>query len=152
EPEANQLYGYASAIFSDPDSLFDHSVSIASRLYEVSMVPSIKAGDLFVAYISNVFIAGTMTDAIGIFKSESKDSYLKLNTSTPTFRLKADQGVNVKKLDKGCLILNVEQDSGYKILTVDARNRIEAQFWMDQFLQLKPWEDDFQRTKNIMNV
>lgn len=152
EIEANQLYSYASAIFSDPDTLFEHSVSIASRLYEVSLVPTIKAGDLFVAYITNVSIAGRATDAIGIFKSETKDAYLKLNTSAPAFRIKADQGVNVRKLDKGCLILNIEGDSGYKILTVDARNRMEAQFWMDEFLQLKPWEDDFQRTKNIMNV
>ena len=148
----NQLYGYASGIFKDPETLFDYSVAIANRLYEVSLLPTIKSGNLFVAYIEDITIGNLTTNAIGIYKSETQDAYLKLNTTSPEFKVKTDSGVNVRKLDKGCLILNVERDSGYKILTVDTRNRLEAQFWMEDFLQVSPREDDFHRTKNMMNV
>jgi hypothetical protein len=149
---ANQLMGYASEIFSNPDSLFDCSVAIATRLYEASLLPTIKPGDLYIAYLTDITIGNITTNAIGIFKSETKDSYLKLNSTLPTFRLKADSGVNVRKLDKGCLIMNADSETGYRILAVDTRNRLEAQFWMDDFLQVAAREDDFQRTKNMMSV
>ncbi len=148
----NILFELVSAIFSDPDSLHENSVNIASHLYAVTLLPNIKSGDLYVAYLSNIRIQNQVFNAIGIFKSENKDSYLKLNTTTPSFKLKADSGVNIRNLDKGCLILDVQQEEGYKILAVDNRNTNEAHFWMNDFLQVKPLADNFHHTQNFMNL
>ncbi|WP_276368547.1 nucleoid-associated protein [Chryseolinea sp. H1M3-3] len=148
----NGLYKLVSEIFEDPDSLHENSINIASHLYAVTLLPNIKSGDLYVAYLSGVRIQNQVYNAIGIFKSENKDSYLKLNTTTPSFKLKADNGINIRKLDKGCLILDVEQEEGYKILVVDNRNANEAHFWMNDFLQVKPLADNFHHTQNFMNL
>ena len=73
---------------------------------------------------------------LGFLNAESKESYLKLNTSSGVFKLKGDTGINIRKLDKGCLILNIEKESGFKILAVDNMNKSEAQFWMNDFLKI----------------
>lgn len=148
----NPLFKIASAIFSSPENLHENSIQMATHLYEVSLLPTIKSGDLYVAFLSDVRIANTNVDAIGIFKAENKDSYLRLNTSSPDFKIKADVGVSPQKLDKGCLILNAETKSGFKILVVDNLNNSEAQFWMNDFLQIAPCADSFHRTKNKMNL
>jgi hypothetical protein len=148
----NRLFQIASEIFDNPQSLHKKSVAIATHLYEVTLLPTIKSGDLYVAYLSNVRVENETVNAIGIFKSENKDSFLRLNTSSSSFKLKAETGVNVHKVDKGCLILNMERDSGFKLLAVDNLNKSEAQFWMNDFLRVKPCVDDFHRTRTFMNM
>lgn len=148
----NPIYKFASEIFEDLELFHENSINIAKHLYEASQHPNIKSGELYVAYITNLAVDGKATEAIGIFKSENKESYLKLKAYANQFDLQADEGINVKKLDKGCLILNQEKDAGYKILIVDNANKSDAQFWKQNFLNLKPWSDSFYHTHNFMNL
>jgi len=145
----NPLYQFAAAIFDDAETLHENSINIAKHLFEATQHPNIKAGELYVAYIQDVVIENSLYNAVGIFKSENKENYLKLSRN---FNLHADEGVNIKKLDKGCLILNTEQDAGYKILIVDNVNKSDAQFWMNDFLNIKPRSDAFHQTNNFMSL
>lgn len=148
----NPLFNFASGIFSDPESLHKNSVNIAHHLYNTTLLPTIKSGELYVAYLSGLRIEDEVVNAIGIFKSESKASYLKLNTSSATFRLKADTGINIQKLDKGCLILGVGKESGFKILAVDALNKSEAHFWINDFLSVSARADNYHHTRNFLDI
>jgi hypothetical protein len=51
------------------------------------------------------------------------------------------QGVNLSKLDKGCIIFNHKKEEGYKILTVDS-NRYDARYWLEHFLSVDAFEDE----------
>lgn len=148
----NPIFKFASGIFSNAQSFHKNSIQIANHLYNVTLVPTIRSGELFVAYLSDIRIEQTRVDAIGIFKCESKESYLKLNTSSGDFKLKADAGINVSNLDKGCLILNAEKEKGFKVLAIDTRNKPEAQFWMNDFLMIKPSAGSFSHTQDFMNL
>ena len=148
----NPVYQFATAIFLNTESLHENSINMAKHLFNATQHPNIKAGDLYVAYIAGVGIEGTVVDAIGIFKSENKDTYLKLKAAKGNFKLNADEGTNIKKLDKGCLILNLESEAGYKILLVDNANQSDAQFWKQNFLGVKPWSDAFHHTQNFMSL
>lgn len=149
---SNPIFKMASQIFSSPHTLHKNSINIAGHLYETTLLPGIKSGDLFVVYLSDVRIDNVQVDALGIFKAESKDAYLKLNTSSAAFKLKSDLGVNVRKLDKGCLIFNLEKDEGFKILAVDNLNKSEAHFWMNDFLKIRARSDNYHHTRNFMNL
>ncbi len=149
----NPLFNFAAQLFDDQDGFHNNSVDIAKHLYETSIHPQIKPGDLFVAYFSDIVVEGEMMDAIGIFKSENKQAFLKLKENEEDFLLNSDEGINIEKLDKGCLILNLEKEDGYRICIVDRSNKsVEAQYWRDDFLKLKPCSDDFYYTKQYMNV
>mgnify|MGYP002539078795 CR=1 FL=1 len=69
---------YSSTIFQSPNSFVEQSKSIAKHLFEVSTHPNIKRGELYIAFIKDCIIDGYETNAIGIFKSETKDFYLNI--------------------------------------------------------------------------
>ena len=107
---------------------------------------------MYVAHFSGISVDSRSCEAVGIFKSENKDTYLKLQIDRQQFSIGAEEGVNIRKLDKGCLILNVEQEDGYKILVVDNANKSEAQYWKQDFLNIRPCADAFHHTHNFMNL
>lgn len=74
--ELNTIYSYINEIFADNNSFCKSSSNISRFLYEHSIHPKIKGGELYIAYIKNCIIDGIYTDAIGLFKSESKDTFL----------------------------------------------------------------------------
>lgn len=149
----NPMFNFAKAIFGNPDLLHNQSIFIAKHLYEQSSHPNIKPGDLMVAYIEDIVIDEVMVNAIGIFKSESKDAFLKIQHQSKQIGLDYEQGVNVEKLDKGCLIINDEESQGYKVCIVDKGNKNnEAQYWKDDFLNIKAKNDDYHNTKNFIDL
>ena len=151
--ELNPLFGYASQVFDSPQLFHPNTINIAKHLYELSIHPNIKSGDLFVAYFSNINLGDEVTNAIGIFKSENRQEFLKVDAKSENFSLHYDDGISVEKLDKGCLIFNTDREKGYKICIVDKSNKAgEAQYWVDSFLQIKPCSDDYHFTKQFMNI
>jgi len=150
--QVNPVFNFVSSVFSRPQTFHENSVNIAHHLYNTTLLPTIKSGELFVVHLSNVIVQNETTEVIGIFKAENKASYLKLNTSSPTFKLKVDSGINVQKLDKGCIVLKIEKESGFKLLAVDALNKSEAQFWMNEFLCLAPRAESYHQTRNFLDL
>lgn len=151
--EMNPLFKYISEIFDDRKKFHKQSVNLAKHLHECSQHPNIKPGDFYLAYFSDIKIGDETTDAIGLFKSETKDTFLKLLPNSTAYDLQYDNGVNIEKLDKGCLVFNVEKETGYKICIVDKNGKSEeAQYWRDTFLNLKPCADNFHHTKNFLTL
>lgn len=150
----NELFHFSSEVFNDKGKFHEASQNITKYLYDLTNHPKIKSGELYVAYFNNVQIEGELLDAIGIFKSETKETYLKVYPEDSGFNLGYEQdGINIQKLDKGCLIFNTEKEEGYKVLVVDQTNKAgEAVYWKDEFLQLKIRNDSFNQTNNTLSV
>ncbi len=149
----NALYNYSSDIFDNPKSFHKNSENIAMHLFEVSVHPQIKSGDLFITYFSNLSIDDKSSDAIGIFKSEKRQEFLKLEPRANDFSLKYDDGIGIDKLDKGCLIFNIEKEKGFKVCILDKSNKsAEAQFWKDNFLMIIPANDGYHNTREFLTI
>ena len=149
----NEVFHYASSIFSDPDCLYLQSVNIAKHLYECSSHPMIKSGELYICFFEECVIEDEVCDAIGIFKSENKETYLKVYPNNNDFTVEQQEGININKLDKGCLIFDTEKDEGFKVAIIDNTNKAEqARYWKDDFLGLKHCENTFYHTKNYINL
>jgi hypothetical protein len=147
----NPLYIYSSTIFSNPTLFHTNSINIVKHLYETSIHPQIKSGDFFVVYFSNFKIGDDSSDAIGLFKSENRQSFLKLDIVSEEFNLSYEDGINIEKADKGCIIFDINKSHGYKVCIFDKSNKsIEAQYWRDKFLQLSPCDDEFHLTKDFL--
>jgi hypothetical protein len=151
--ELNEAWHFSNSIFSSVDSFHEKSVLFAKHLYDVSNHPNIKAGELCVALFNNIQIDGELKDAIGIFKSESKESYLTVNQTGTEFGFAYEEnGINIKKPDKACLIFDDHAQDGYKVVVIDATNRSEAFYWIDQFLKLTPRSDSFNKTNEVLTL
>lgn len=151
--EYNVVYGAVAQIFDDPETLYEQSVNLAKYLYDQSTHAKIKGGEFYVVHFKDCFVDGETADAIGLFKSESKDTFLKVLLDNGGLSLDCEQGIMLKKLDKGCLIFNKNREEGFVVAVVDNTNRgIEAQYWMDDFLHLRQRKDEYSNTHNIMAI
>ena len=147
--EFNTVFNAVSAIFKDPKKSHSMSKEITRHLFEQSNHPHIKSGEVFVAHFSDVVVDNQKTYCIGIFKSELKHDFLQFREKEQNLDIYIRQGINTNKLDKGCLVFNLDQEDGYKVLSVDS-NRYDAKYWLEDFLGLLPLTDENFYTKNYL--
>ena len=136
ELELNEIFSFVTKVFKAPETLYEQSINILKHLYSKSSHPKIKAGELYISYFKSCIFEDNITDAIGIFKSENKETYLQVTQNNGKFAVGYDRGININKLDKGCLIFNLDENKGYKICIVDATNSNEAFYWVRDFLKV----------------
>lgn len=148
----NEMYHYVGKMFTPGESFELQSINIAKHLYEKSHHPMVKSGELYIVMINNIMVEDELTDALGIFKSENKDTFLKVYAGGQHCSIEYQDGININKLDKGCLIFNTEREQGFKMCVIDKTNTDESRFWKDQFLKVAPRDDDFYHTKTVMNL
>jgi hypothetical protein len=151
--QLNEIFQYCRRIFENRDNFHEQSVNIAKHLYKHSTHPKIKGGELYIAYFSKCLVDGEDVEAIGIFKSESRDTYLKVFLANDNYQVDYEDGININKLDKGCLIFNTEEENGYKVSVVDSISKQnEAVYWKDAFLQVQRREDSYHQTELAVNM
>ncbi|MEO1011450.1 MAG: nucleoid-associated protein [Bacteroidota bacterium] len=147
--EFNEIHKAVTHVFNNPDDLHIQSKAIASHLFEQSDHPHIKSGEVYVAHISGVLLDNVKVEALGIFKSEVKHDFIQFQKKGDNLDLIIQQGINIHKLDKGCLIFNVQAEEGYKVLSVDS-NRYDTKYWLENFLGVAVLADENFYTKNYL--
>lgn len=149
----NRMFSYVEDIFERKRPFNQVSNDIATYLYDHSNHPKIKGGDFFVVLFDNMEVEHKSVEAIGLFKVEKKDRFITISRNGEHATVNADSGVNIMKLDKGCLIFNVEKENGYVAAVIDKTSRgSEAKYWIDDFLHVIPRSDNFNQTKNALSV
>jgi len=153
EINLNETFNFASQIFDNHKTFYSQSVNFARHLYEQSTHSKIKPGELYVALFRGVIVDNEEMDAIGLFKSESKETYLKVSQTADNYSINQDEGININKLDKGCMIFNTLREDGYLVALVDTAGKgSEAVYWKDDFLNVVPRADDFHHTRNALTM
>jgi len=147
----NELNNYTSEVFKDENTFIEHSKNIVNHLYEQSNSAQIKKGDVLVVFIEGIEYNEVLTEAVGIFKIESKIDFFQTYLDDKNFDIAVQQGISSKKLDKGCLILNTTDTEGTIVLSVD-NNNYDAQYWIKNFLSVKFADDKNQHTQNYLEL
>jgi hypothetical protein len=151
--EMNEVYTVVKELFANAGSFIELSQNIAKLLYEQSIHPKVKEGKLNVCLFSNIRVDENNVDAIGIFKSETDVPFLKMQQENSGFNIEHEYGFEIKGIDKGCIILNTNEEEGYKALIIDKANRsAEAQYWKDDFLNVKPVSNEFHQTNEFLSI
>lgn len=149
----NEVYSITDKIFEKGSIDISDTTDLAKHLYEQSVHPKIKGGEFYVVYFEECMVDGISTNAIGLFKSENKDTFLKIYSRDDDFEIEAENGININKLDKGCLIFNSEKENGYVVAVLDnTNNGAEAKYWTNDFLHVRPRKDSFNQTQNMISL
>jgi len=149
----NEVYSYVSAIFADAKSFAQNSALLAHFLYSKSTHVKVKEGEMYVAQFNNVPFGNEYIEAIGIFKSETKETFLKVFPHGQSWEVIQEEGININKLDKGCLIFKNNKENGYTVCVVDATNKqSDAQYWVNNFLQVEPNADSYHNTDKYLGL
>jgi len=147
----NEINSYASRLFKDAGTFVDASKNIVTHLYEQSNSAQIKTGDVIIALFENVEYRDVNTQALGIFKIENKTDFFQTYLEENSFDVFVQKGISTKKIDKGCLILDSQDDEGVTVLSVD-NNNYDAQYWIQNFLNIKYAEDNNRHTKLYLEL
>lgn len=151
----NEVYNFSKAIFNgkENDKFHLNTESIAKHLFAQSTHPNIKSGELYVCYFEDYKHEGAYVDAIGIFKTESKSAFIEVVKDDNRLSVIEREGVDVSKIDKGCLIINTAEEEGYVTRIFDNQSRgAEAQYWVYDFLGLEPLMNEFKQTKEFLGI
>lgn len=146
----NEVYTCVDNIF-EGEEFIKNSSNIAKHLYNSTNHFAIKSGDLFIAKIDEIIFEDVICKGIGIFKSEQKDEFLKIIINNKKNDLIVEKGINTHKLDKGCIILNEDYHTGFKIFTFENHNS-DTEYWRNDFLSITDTQDKYTQTDNFINI
>ena len=147
----NEIHNYSRQIFDDDSHFLEVSQHIVLHLFEQSNSAQIKTGDMIVALFDDIQYGDIFTNAVGIFKIENKTNFFQTYLEGNSYDVLVQKGINAKKVDKGCLILNTADGEGNIVLSVD-NNNYDAQYWIKSFLNIKYPDDHNQHTKNYLEL
>lgn len=147
----NEVYEHARAIFASNEQLLERSAKIARHLYAKSRHPNIKAGDLCIGLLDNAGVSGEPTQGLCLIKSESKVPFLQIAVVDGDLRLVTQEGIYPDKIDKGCLIINHDSESGYLVYVFD-KSGGGTHFWIRDFLGVVPADDDDYHTRRYSEM
>jgi hypothetical protein len=147
----NEINTYSEQLFKGDGDFIEVSKHILTHLYEQSNSAQIKTGDVLICYFEGVQYEDYFTDAIGIYKIENKTPFFQTFLDNNSYDMLVQKGIQAKKVDKGCLILNTGDAEGKIVLSVD-NNAYDAQYWIKRFLNIKYPDDSNQHTKNCIEL
>ncbi len=145
----NEMNSYTNSLFKNEADFVEVSKNIVKHLYEQSNSANIKTGDVIVARFEGIGINDVVTEAIGVFKIETKIDFFQTYVEGNQIEVIVTEGISPRKLDKGCLIVNTTDSEGKFVFSVDT-NTYDAQYWIKNFLQIKLADDIHQQTKNYL--
>ncbi len=149
----NEVYNYCLECFADTSTFHENSVKIAKHLYESTVHPKIKNGELYMCLYENCLYGNAYVEAIGIYKTETKSNFLDLSLDDNEFSLKVREGVEASKFDKGCLIFPTNAEQGFDVLISDGSGKgDEAIFWRETFLNLLPQANEYFQTNQFLTL
>lgn len=153
--EYNGAFASCRNIFESADEkeLLQEAQNLLKLLYSVSENENIKEGEFYVAAFEAIALKEGDVNAIGLFKSEDRDPFIRITQQENALGVSSDEGISLHNMNKGALILNDPEQKTYSVLVFDRSNKITpARFWIDHFLNLTLIEDEFYQTKNFMHL
>ncbi|MDN4059562.1 nucleoid-associated protein [Massilia sp. YIM B02769] len=127
----NEIKVFAESIFDNDEGFNVTSEKIAKHLYSKSTHPSVPSGDLFIVLFSGVLIEEKEVDALGIFKTETKEDFLSVYEENGALLVRGSLGIDPRNLQKAAII-----PKGHDFLYAFEKGS-STSYWLDEFLKVQ---------------
>ncbi len=148
--EFNVLYNHCKQLFDGEVDFIDFSHEALSHLYEKSLHPQIKSGEVFIVMFENLQFEDMPCRGIGIYKLENKKKFIRFDESEG-IDYHIWKGYKLEGIDKACMILDVYRDEGFRVYSIDDKNT-ESEYWKKSFLEIDLIKDNNYHTKKYMEL
>lgn len=149
--EMNAAYATCERAFNRFQSFPKVATDLANLLYEASTHPKIKAGNVFFAFLEKFSLRGVAGSAIGIFKSETIEKFLKIDVKEEATDLELDQGARISSVDKAAIVFCANGKVSPEVLTLCSRGE-DAVYWHERFLQVTPSGSEKSHTRDYLEL
>lgn len=149
----HQVYQHCMAIFQDPETLSAEAGQLAQLLYQHCDNAKVEGGEYFVAYFEDLLLQGEPVNAIGLWKIQNKQPFLKMERTAEAFALNVLEGIPTGKPEVAALVFQLDEAEGYRICAIDTvSKKDERSFWKDEYLRLRPIEDNYFNTRHYISL
>ena len=148
--EFNVMYNLAHQMFNEETDFLDFSVETLSHLYEKSLHPQIKSGEVFICIFDNIIYNEITTQGIGIYKLENKKKFIRFDESR-AIDYNIQKGYKLDKIDKAAFIVNTQNDDGFIVFSIDDLQN-ESEYWKKNFLEITDIKDNRYQTKQYLQM
>jgi len=83
---------------------------------------------------------------------EKKDTFLKVLAEDGNFQVNKDFGFNLNKIDKGCMIYNIQKEEGFVVKAFDNNKNGDSEYWFDKFLHIRQRNDEYFSTESTLSL
>ena len=146
----NEMFAFSQKVFENADIFESMSKNIAKHLFNQGVTKKIPSGIVYIAYLQGVLVDEKEIDAIGVFKSEKIDTFLKVNYEDGKYSLSSEKGMGC--IDKGCLIINADSENGYLISLLNTKKKRDTKYWNEDFLGVRLRNDDNNKTSQVVEL
>lgn len=142
------------AIFEDAEANMNtETTKLAQHLYACTEVPKVQGGEFFVALIEDLNLHDENVRALAFWKIQNRDPFLKTERTAESFSLNIIEGIATGKPEVAALVFNLDESEGYRVAALDKVSKSdERSFWKDEFLRLRPIEDNYFNTRHYINL
>jgi len=152
EDDPNGVMNLIKDLFHEKISFTDFSKKAAEQLFDSASSEKISDGDFHVVYFTDCQVDDEIVNAIGFFKSEKRENYLRIQEKKKDLELSYETGINANKPDKVCLVFNTEENSNFLFSISEPFGKVDSQYWKEAFLNIVARKDDFHLTQNVLNI
>lgn len=154
QTQDNLVYTIINQLFSNEVSVESASKTLAEHFHLKSQSVHAKSGEFYFADFDNIGFDGSAYRAIGLFHTSIKDQFLKVKTKPGNIQLSIEEGIDLKKAEKGALILQKEADQGFIVLIheLSAARQADGAFWKSIFLQSAPIINSYHNTNEALGM
>lgn len=146
----NEMFAFSQKVFKENDTFVEISKNIAKHLFNQGITKKIHSGIVYIAYLQGVLVDDKEVDAIGVFKSEKTDTFLKVNYENGIYSLSSENGMG--GIDKGCLVMNTDSENGYLVSLLNSSRKNDVKYWNEDFLGIRLRNDDYCKTSQIIEL
>lgn len=146
----NEMFSFSQKVFENRDTFISMSKNIAKHLFNQGVSKDVRSGIVYIAYLQGILVDDKEVDAIGIFKSEKTDTFLKINYENGIYSLSSEKGMGC--IDKGCLIMNAESENGYLISLFNSKKKSDVKYWNEDFLGIRLINDNNYKTNRVVEL
>lgn len=129
----NLVKHYTSLIFEDNENFFNASLAIAKHLYICSSHPNIGGGEFIEILFTGIKYAEQYIQAIGLFRIETKNSYLDVENHNGIIEIIKRDGIAIDSIQKGAVILSIEDTT----FIIDSLGK-KTKYWLESFIKATP--------------
>ncbi|MCW9699106.1 MULTISPECIES: nucleoid-associated protein [unclassified Avibacterium] len=129
----NPIKHYSSLVFKDEKEFLTSSLAIAKHLYISSDHPNIGGGEFIEVLYSGIKVDDLKIQAIGLFRIESKSSYLDVKKQNDVIDIVEKKGISIDSIQKGAVVLSSEDT----VFIIDSVGK-KTKYWVENFIKAVP--------------
>ncbi len=154
---AHPLHRLVREVFHDATSLGSHSRVIGAHLHHLMSGSPDTEVFIGLTLIRDVVLIDEVFDALCVFIADNPTDFLQLRSAAhkndAAVQLRAMQGYALDGADKMCLIINTEEEDGFRVLSAEkSRRNSEVRWWRESAMGLKVLADGYHQTQSFMST